>query len=117
MIDFDLSLMPLILERMDKEQIYIHVVSHEEIKIFTQFVHDHAPSYYFYNAKRWADRYAGKNNYIGVNDFNHMISLDDAESIPKNATVVDIENFYEYFVMPINHYQETLEKIDIIDFV
>ena len=46
-----------------------------------------------------------------------MISLDDAESIPKNATVVDIENFYEYFVMPINHYQKTLEKIDIIDFV
>ena len=117
MIDFDLSLMPLILERMDKEQIYIHVVSQIEINSFVSRVKDHAPSYYFYNAGRWADRYAGKNNYIGVNNDNHMISIDDTRSIPQNVTVVDIENFYDYFVMPINHYQNAIANIDIMDFV
>lgn len=117
MIDFDLSLMPLILERMDKEQIYIHVVSHTEINNFTNIVKYHAPTYYFYNAGRWADRYAGKNNYIGVNDFNHMISIDDTKSIPENATVVDVENFYDYFIMSIKHYQNEIANVDIMDLV
>lgn len=117
MIDFDLSLMPLILERMDKKQIYIHVVSHTDIQSFVSIVKDHAQSYYFYNAGRWADRYAGKNNYIGINNFNHMISIDDTKSISKNATVVDIENFYDYFVIPIKHYQNVIANVDIMDLV
>lgn len=81
---------------MDTTKTYVHVNKNEEIKEFTSMVKEYAPEYYFTMADIWHTNYKFRDNCIGVNHLNHMISLRDGEKILSNATIIEYGELYEF---------------------
>lgn len=81
---------------MDTTKTYVHVNKNEEIKEFTSMVKELAPEYYFTMADTWHINYKSRDNCIGVNHLNHMISMRDCTKISLDACIVEYGELCEF---------------------
>lgn len=81
---------------MDTTKTYVHVNHNEEIKEFTSMVKEYAPEYYFTMADTWHINYQSRNNCIGVNHVNHMISIRDCTKVALDGYIIEYRELYEF---------------------
>lgn len=82
---------------MDTTKTYVRMGNNEQIKEFTTMIKEHAPEYYFTMADTWwCYNYVSRDNCIGVNHVNHMISMRDCTKISLDACIVEYGELYEF---------------------
>ena len=96
---------------MDTKRIYIHIKEIEEIKKFTSMIKEYASEYYFPMADTWSRDFKLRDNCIGVNPVNHMISIRDNKEMPSDITIIEYNELFDFMNKLYNL------SIDIMDMV